>query len=84
MSNPVDLMSVAEAEDGTFYITVRDGDGTNVRPHTRGWRFADEEKAHDHLDSLMEMYEDQQDQYLEENSYAIRQSELYEQWRVEY
>lgn len=65
---------------GNLYI-VTTGDGT---PHTRGIVFEEPDDAIDWIEAIQDAYDEQEERYLEENSYAIAQSELYEQFRNEY
>jgi hypothetical protein len=65
---------------GDLYIVLT-GDGT---PHSRGIFFEEPDDAIDWIEAIQETYDEQEDRYLEENSRAIAQSELYEQHRNEF
>lgn len=65
---------------GDLYIVLTD-DGT---PHSRGILFEEPCDAIEWIEGVQEAYDEQEDRYLEENSRAIQQSELYEQHRNEY
>jgi hypothetical protein len=64
---------------GPYIVLTSDG-----TPHTRGILFEDESDAYDWIEAIQEAYDEQEDRYLEENSRAIAQSELYEQHRNEF
>lgn len=55
-----------------------------VRPHTGGQLFDDCDEAYEYIDEMTDRWEQQYDQYLEENHYAIVQTERYEMWQREY
>ena len=65
---------------GNLYI-VTTSDGT---PHTRGIVFEEPEEALDWIEAIQDAYDEDEERYFEENSYAIAQSERYEQFRNEY
>lgn len=78
-SNPTSDWTVAyDATNEDFYILTPNG------PHTSNIRFDDADEAYEYIDEMNDRWERDYDDYLEENRYAIRQSELYEQWRNEY
>jgi len=54
-----------------------------VHPHTGGMVFADQDDAYDWIESLRERFEEDYDSYLQENSYEIRQMEMYEMFKNE-
>lgn len=53
-------------------------------PHTSGHLFDEVEEAEEYMQGIEESFEEDYDDYLEENRYAIVQMERYEQWRNEY
>ena len=65
---------------GNLYIVMTD-DGT---PHSRGILFEEPCDAIEWIEGVQEAYDEQEDRYLEENSFAIAQSERYEQFRNEF
>lgn len=97
MTNPINEMrvSLTTNADGKYFIEVPEycncghaccsNPITGWRPHTNtGMVFDDEDEAYEALEALAEKWEEDYDDYLEENSYAIRKSELYEMWKNEY
>lgn len=54
------------------------------RPHTKGTVFDEHEDADEWIEGTAESFERDYDDYLEENSYALRQMEMYEMHRNEY
>lgn len=78
MSRVTENWTVASV--GNLYIVMTD-DGT---PHTRGIFFEEPDDAIDWIEAIQEAYDEQEDRYLEENSFAIAQSERYEQFRNEF
>lgn len=54
------------------------------RPSNPLRAFDDVDEAHEYIEGVEQFFEEDYESYREENAYAIRQQELYEQWRNEY
>lgn len=52
-------------------------------PHTSGQEFSSVEDAEEYIEGIDQAFEEDYDDYLDENRYAIAQMERYEMWRNE-
>ena len=82
-----------DAEPGTYIIGVKDycqcGSPCcskpllGTHPLKGGMVFEDEDDAYEWIEHLREKFEEDYDDYLQENSYEIRQMEMYEMFKNE-
>lgn len=75
-----------------FYVSVPDDcncgcpkcKGIVYRPHTDGTQFEEYDEAHEWIEGVQIVLDDDYEDYYNENSYSIAQMERYEMFRNEY